>query len=195
MAARQTVRSGSAKQRLWMGSGGYPCGCRWPTPSPTRPKRDANADGDACTDTMQRLDGAHLPGALQRWGNVCCQRWYLRLCWRRVADIIQALPATICWRYDPVNDFWTPLRPSPDQHALSQAVYFKRKLYNMGGYHSDLSTGKRHDSHLRHRHRTLGLRERRCHRRWVTRPPCYGMELFTSREARWRRRDKHALRL
>ena len=37
-------------------------------------------------------------------------------------------------RYDPVNDSWTPLAPSPDQHALSQAVYFKGQLYNMGGF-------------------------------------------------------------
>src|SRR6266513_3192993 len=32
--------------------------------------------------------------------------------------------------------YWRPvyvfLAPSPDQHALSQAVYFKGKLYNMG---------------------------------------------------------------
>ena len=42
-------------------------------------------------------------------------------------------------RYDPVNDSWTPLAPSPDQHATSQAVYFKGKIYNMGGFVSDLS--------------------------------------------------------
>jgi subtilisin family serine protease len=43
-------------------------------------------------------------------------------------------------RYDPLNGSWTSLAPSPDQHALSQAVYFKGKLYNMGGFLSDLST-------------------------------------------------------
>ena len=37
-------------------------------------------------------------------------------------------------RYDPVNDIWTPLPPSPDQHAVSQAVYFKGKIYNIGGF-------------------------------------------------------------
>jgi len=42
-------------------------------------------------------------------------------------------------RYDPVNDSWMTLAPSPDQHANSQAVYFKGKIYNMGGFLSDLS--------------------------------------------------------
>jgi hypothetical protein len=42
-------------------------------------------------------------------------------------------------RYDPANHTWMPLAPSPDHHALSQAVYFKGKLYNMGGNVGDLS--------------------------------------------------------
>jgi serine protease AprX len=42
-------------------------------------------------------------------------------------------------RYDPGNDSWTPLQPSPDQHAASQAVYFEGKLYNIGGFAADLS--------------------------------------------------------
>jgi N-acetylneuraminic acid mutarotase len=36
-------------------------------------------------------------------------------------------------RYDPVNDSWTTLATG-DPHALSQAVYFNGKIYNMGGY-------------------------------------------------------------
>jgi hypothetical protein len=37
-------------------------------------------------------------------------------------------------RYDPTGNFcWTPLAPSPDQHYASQAVYFKGKIYNIGG--------------------------------------------------------------
>ena len=58
----------------------------------------------------------------------------LRLCWRRWQIWSKASSTTICCEYDPVNDSWTPLASSPDQHALSQAVYFKGKLYNMGGY-------------------------------------------------------------
>ena len=42
-------------------------------------------------------------------------------------------------RYDPANNSWMSLAPSPDQHALSQAVYFKGKLYNMAGFLGDLS--------------------------------------------------------
>jgi N-acetylneuraminic acid mutarotase len=42
-------------------------------------------------------------------------------------------------RYDPVNNSWMSLAPSPDEHALSQAVYFKGKLYNMGGFLGELS--------------------------------------------------------
>ena len=41
--------------------------------------------------------------------------------------------------YDPGNDSWTTLEHSPDGHALSQAVYFKGKLYNIGGFVGDLS--------------------------------------------------------
>lgn len=37
-------------------------------------------------------------------------------------------------RYDPSNDSWTALPPSPDYHALSPAVYFNDKIYNSGGY-------------------------------------------------------------
>ena len=42
-------------------------------------------------------------------------------------------------RYDPRNNSWISLAPSPDQHALSQAVYFKGRLYNMAGFLGDLS--------------------------------------------------------
>jgi N-acetylneuraminic acid mutarotase len=42
-------------------------------------------------------------------------------------------------RYDPLSDSWIAMTPSPDQHALSQAVYFNGKLYNMGGYSDGLS--------------------------------------------------------
>ena len=42
-------------------------------------------------------------------------------------------------RYDPKNNSWIQLAPSPDEHALSQAVYFKGKLYNMGGFLGNLS--------------------------------------------------------
>jgi N-acetylneuraminic acid mutarotase len=41
-------------------------------------------------------------------------------------------------QYDPVNDTWTPLPPSPDFHYHSQAVYFEGKIYNMGGYNENL---------------------------------------------------------
>ena len=41
-------------------------------------------------------------------------------------------------KYDPVNDSWTPLAPSPDYHYHSQAVYFNRKIYNIGGYNENL---------------------------------------------------------
>ena len=36
-------------------------------------------------------------------------------------------------RYDPENDVWMSLPSSPDAHGLSQAVYFNRKIYNIGG--------------------------------------------------------------
>ena len=42
-------------------------------------------------------------------------------------------------RYDPRNNSRMSLVPSPDQHALSQAVYFKGRLYNMAGFLGDLS--------------------------------------------------------
>ena len=42
-------------------------------------------------------------------------------------------------RYDPKNNSWIQLASSPDEHALSQAVYFKGKLYNMGGFLGNLS--------------------------------------------------------
>jgi hypothetical protein len=42
-------------------------------------------------------------------------------------------------RYNPGNGSWTSLAPSPDEHALSQAVYCKGKLYNIGGFLGDLS--------------------------------------------------------
>ena len=42
-------------------------------------------------------------------------------------------------QYDPVNDSWTPLAPSPDYHYHSQAVYFDGKIYNIGGYNENLS--------------------------------------------------------
>ena len=41
-------------------------------------------------------------------------------------------------KYDPVNDSWTPLAPSPDYHYHSQAVYFGGKIYNIGGYNENL---------------------------------------------------------
>ena len=40
-------------------------------------------------------------------------------------------------KYDPVNDSWTPLAPSPDYHYHSQAVYFNGKIYNIGGYNEN----------------------------------------------------------
>jgi serine protease AprX len=36
-------------------------------------------------------------------------------------------------QYDLSNQSWTQLRRSLDQHAFSQAVYFKGRIYNMGG--------------------------------------------------------------
>ena len=40
-------------------------------------------------------------------------------------------------RYDPMGNFcWTSLAPSLDQHYASQAVYFKGKIYNIGGLDS-----------------------------------------------------------
>ena len=36
-------------------------------------------------------------------------------------------------RYDPGSNSWTVLAHSPDAHALSQAVYFKGKIYSIGG--------------------------------------------------------------
>jgi hypothetical protein len=41
-------------------------------------------------------------------------------------------------KYDPVNDSWTPLAPSPDYHYHSQAVYFDHRIYNIGGYDENL---------------------------------------------------------
>jgi len=41
-------------------------------------------------------------------------------------------------KYDPVNDSWAPLAPSPDYHYHSQAVYFDGKIYNIGGYNENL---------------------------------------------------------
>jgi subtilisin family serine protease len=49
------------------------------------------------------------------------------------ADLVSGIFHDELLRYDPVNDSWTPLAPSLDQHALSQAVYFNGKIYNMGG--------------------------------------------------------------
>jgi hypothetical protein len=37
-------------------------------------------------------------------------------------------------RYDPISDSWTLLAPSPDSHYASQAVYFNRKIYSIGGF-------------------------------------------------------------
>jgi subtilisin family serine protease len=37
-------------------------------------------------------------------------------------------------RYSPGTDTWTTRSSSPEQHTLSQAVYFEGKLYNMGGF-------------------------------------------------------------
>ena len=38
-------------------------------------------------------------------------------------------------RYEPVNDSWSaPLAASSDHYALCQAVYFNRRIYNMGGF-------------------------------------------------------------
>jgi kelch-like protein 18 len=37
-------------------------------------------------------------------------------------------------RYDPMGTFcWTSLATSPDQHYASQAIFFKGKIYNIGG--------------------------------------------------------------
>jgi hypothetical protein len=41
-------------------------------------------------------------------------------------------------KYDPLNDSWTSLAPSPDYHYHSQAVYFIGKIYNIGGYNENL---------------------------------------------------------
>ena len=85
-------------------------------------------------------------------------------------------------RYDPVNNSWMPLASSPDHHTQSQAVYFKGKLYNMGGNVGDLS-------HVSNTTRIYDIATNtwttgsRCPTRWVPKPPCYGIELFTSREA------------
>jgi len=37
-------------------------------------------------------------------------------------------------RYNPATNTWTNLAPSPDQHSLSQAVFYNNKIYNIGGF-------------------------------------------------------------
>ena len=54
-------------------------------------------------------------------------------------DLVNGIVHNDLLRYDPVNDSWTALAPSPDHHALSQAVYFNGKIYNIGGYNEIFS--------------------------------------------------------
>jgi len=37
-------------------------------------------------------------------------------------------------RFNPATNSWTALASSPDQHFLSQAVYYSGKIYNIGGF-------------------------------------------------------------
>jgi Galactose oxidase, central domain/Kelch motif len=39
-------------------------------------------------------------------------------------------------RYNPATNSWMSLASSPDQHYLSQAVYYNGKIYNMGGFNA-----------------------------------------------------------
>jgi subtilisin family serine protease len=41
-------------------------------------------------------------------------------------------------QYNPSTDTWDDLPHSPDQHAVSQAVYFNGEIYNMGGFGPDV---------------------------------------------------------
>ena len=54
------------------------------------------------------------------------------------ADLANGIFHNDLVRYDPVNDSWMPLEPSPDFHYHSQAVYFDGKIYNIGGYDENL---------------------------------------------------------
>ena len=58
------------------------------------------------------------------------------------ADLAKGIFHNDLLQYDPVNDTWTPLPPSPDYHYHSQAVYFRngnRRIYNIGGYNENVS--------------------------------------------------------
>jgi N-acetylneuraminic acid mutarotase len=50
------------------------------------------------------------------------------------ADTANGIVHNDLLRYDPMKDSWTPLQSSLDYHALSQAVYFNGRIYNMGGH-------------------------------------------------------------
>jgi hypothetical protein len=54
------------------------------------------------------------------------------------ADLAKGIFHNDLLRYDPDNDSWAPLEPSPDFHYHSQAVYFDGKIYNIGGYNENL---------------------------------------------------------
>ena len=54
------------------------------------------------------------------------------------ADLAKGIFHKDLLQYDPVNDSWTTLAPSPDYHYHSQAVYFNGKIYNIGGYNENL---------------------------------------------------------
>ena len=99
--------------------------------------RDANADGDACTNSMQLLVGS-APLCLIAPGECLLPRFdgvsvYVG------GGVSFSISRNDLLQYDPMNDSWTPLASSPDQHAVSQAVYSNGKLYNMGGFVNDLS--------------------------------------------------------
>ena len=54
------------------------------------------------------------------------------------ADLAKGIFHNDLLQYDPMNDTWATLAPSPDYHHHSQAVYFNGKIYNIGGADENL---------------------------------------------------------
>ena len=120
-----------------MGSGGYPCGCYGRDANAnTDPDRNANADGDARPDPMQRLDRS-APLCLTT-PEACLLPAMAPMSMLEGVYSNGALRNDLL-RYDPGNDSGHRWLPRLTGTRLSQAVYFKGKLYNMGGYVGDLS--------------------------------------------------------
>ena len=63
------------------------------------------------------------------------------------ADLAKGIFHNDLLQYDPMNDTWATLAPSPDYHHHSQAVYFNGKIYNIGGADENLRSNQ-YDSDL-----------------------------------------------